>query len=134
MFPEPAALLFLVTKAMRDREPLQRLLEFAIVGSDDPRQRWRQLRPQRHFAFAFINEIEKLTDDLRAAFFCVELGRFELRSFPLDEAVAAGYFPPFSEDVILPRPIVRQKIAKARKRLHVSHRPRQPGCSAITKE
>src|SRR2546423_8568996 len=134
MFAEPAALLFLVTKAMRDREPFQWFLEFAIVRGHDPRQRWRQLRPQRHFAFAFIGEIEKLTDDFRAAFFCVELGRFELRSFPLDEAVTAGAFPPFSKDVILARPIVRQKITKARKRLHVSHRARQPTCSAITKE
>jgi len=27
------------------------------------------IRSQRHYAFAFIGEIEKLTDDLRPAFF-----------------------------------------------------------------
>ena len=56
-----------------------------------------------------------LRDDLRSAFFCVELRWFERRAFPLHKPVTARHFPPFSEDVILPGPVLRQKIAKTRK-------------------
>ena len=69
MLAQPAALLFLVTKTLRDGKPLERFLEFAVVRGDDARQRRRQLRSHRHFAFAFVGEIEKLADDFRPAFF-----------------------------------------------------------------
>ena len=77
MFAQPAALLFFVAKTLRDREPLQRLAEFAFMRRDDAREGRRQLRAQRDFALAFVGEIEELRDDLRAALFFVKLGRFE---------------------------------------------------------
>src|SRR5205085_9375429 len=57
---QPAALLFLVAKAVRDRKPLERLLEFAVVCGDDARQGRRQFGTERDFPFAFVGEIEEL--------------------------------------------------------------------------
>src|SRR5438067_180412 len=114
MFAEPAALLLLVTETLRDRKPFQRLLEFAVMGRHDASEGRRQLRSQRHFAFAFVGEIEKLSDDFRAAFFCVKLRRFQDRSVPFDKTVTARDFAPFAENIISPRAIVRQEIAKSR--------------------
>ena len=89
MFAESAALLFLVAETLRDREPLERFFEFAIMRGHDPRQGRRELGPHRDFAFAFVGKIKKLPDDLRAAFFRVKLGRFQNRPFPFYKAVAA---------------------------------------------
>jgi len=118
MLAEPAALLFLVTKTLRDREPFQRFLEFAVVRRHDAGQRRRQLGPHRHFAFAFVGEIEELPDDLGTAFFRVKLRRFQDRSVPFHKSITARDFAPLGEDVTSARTIVRQKIAKSGKRLH----------------
>ena len=88
MFAQPAALLFFVTKTLRDGKPLQRLFEFALVRRDHARQRRRHFRPQRDFAFAFVGEIEKLRDDFRAAFLSVKIGRLEDRAVPFDKPIA----------------------------------------------
>ncbi len=95
-----AALLFFVAKTLRDREPFERFLEFAVVRRHDARERRRELGPHRDFALAFVGEIEKLAHDLRAAFLCVKLGRLENRPVPFHETVAARDFAPFREDVI----------------------------------
>ena len=68
MFAQSAALLFFVTEELPDRKPLQRFLELAFMRGDDPRKRRRQFRAQRDFAFAFVDEIEKLADDFIPAF------------------------------------------------------------------
>ena len=72
----------------------------------------------RHLAFALIGEIEKLCDDLCAAFFCVELHRFEDGSIPFDETVTARHVAPAIKDVIPRGAILRQKITETRERLH----------------
>ena len=120
MFAQPAALLFLVTKTLWDGKPLQRLFEFALVRRDDARQRWRQFRPQRDFAFAFVGKIEKLRDDFRAAFLSVKIGRLEDRAVPFDKPIAPRDFAPAVENVVSKRAIFGQKIAKAGKWLHQS--------------
>ena len=113
MFAQSAALLFFVTEKLTDGKPLERLFEFALVRCDHPRQAWRQLGPQGDFTLAFVSEIEKLSDDLIAAFLFVKLSWFEDGPFPFDKAVAAGHFAPFREDVIPRCAIARQKIAKS---------------------
>ena len=77
-----------------------------------PRKRGREFGSQRDFAFAFVGEIEKLLDDFRAAFLLVQLSRLQRRPFPFDEAVAAGNLTPAGEDIIPPRTVVGQEIAK----------------------
>src|SRR3954469_2007508 len=119
MFAQAAALLFFVTKTLRDREPLQRFFELAIVSRDDPRESRRELRPHRDFAFAFVLEIEKLRDDLRSALLCIEFGRFEDGPVPFDKSIAPRHLAPSSEDVIPLRGLIRQKIAKSGKSLHL---------------
>ena len=118
MFAEATALLLLVAETLRDRKPLERFFEFAVVCRDNARQRRRELRPHRYFAVAFVGEIEKLPDNFGAAFFCVEFGRLQDRPVPLDEAITTRHFPPFREDIVPDRAFVRQKIAKARQGLH----------------
>ena len=100
MFAQPAALLFFVTKELADGEPLERFLKCALVRGDDARQRWCQLWPHRHFAIAFVGEIEKLIDNFRATFLAVEIGRLEHWTVPFDETVAARDFTPARKDVI----------------------------------
>src|SRR5204862_4608395 len=90
MFAQPAALLLLVSEKLSDREPLEWFLEFAFVRRNHTGKRGREFRTQRDFAFAFVCEIEELLDDFGAAFLLVQLGRFQRRAFPLDEAVEAG--------------------------------------------
>src|SRR2546423_10309738 len=124
MLAKPAALLFLVAKTLRDREPFQRLLEFAIVRRHDARKRRRELRAHRDFAFAFIGEIEELPDDLGTALFRVKLRRSQDRSVPFHKTVTARDLAPFAEDVIPPRAISRQEITETRERLHQKMRPR----------
>jgi len=100
MFAQPAALLFFVTKELTDRKPLERFFECALVRGNDARQRWCQLWPHRHFAIAFVGEIEKLIDNFRATFLAVEIGRLEHWTVPFDETVAARDFTPARKDVI----------------------------------
>src|SRR2546430_15089729 len=52
MFAQTAALLFFVAKKLADGKPLQRFPELALVGGDDPGERWRKLRSQRDLALA----------------------------------------------------------------------------------
>ena len=112
MFAQPAALLLLVSEKLSDREPFEWFLEFPFVRRNHTSKRGREFRTQRDFAFAFVCEIEKLLDDFRAAFLLVQLGRLQRRPFPFDEAVAAGNLTPAGENVIPPRTVVGQEIAK----------------------
>ncbi len=75
-------------------------------------------RNARHFAIAFVGEIEKLIDNFRAAFLAVEIGRLEYRAVPFDKTVSPCDFAPAREDVIPRGAVVGQKIAKSWKRLH----------------
>ena len=113
MFAQAPALLLFVTEEWADGKPLERFFELALTRGDDARQRWRQFRAQRHFPFAFVDEIEKLIDDFRAAFLPVEIGWFKQRAVPFHEAVAPGNIAPARKNVITRCAIVRQKIAKS---------------------
>src|SRR5213078_4258516 len=66
MFAQTTALLFFVAKKLADGKPLERFPELALVGGDDPGERWRKLRAQRDLALAFVGEIEKLGHDFIA--------------------------------------------------------------------
>src|SRR5437762_12768048 len=123
MFAQPAALLFFVTKELADGEPLERFLKCALVRGDDARQGWCQLWPHRHFAIAFVGEIEKLIDNFRAAFLAVEIGRLEHWAVPFDETVAARDLTPVRKAVIPGSAVVGQEMTITAKRLHTSQRP-----------
>src|ERR1043166_4800195 len=97
MFTQPPALLFFVAKKLANGEPLERFLEFALVRRDHAGKRRRELRTERHLAFALIREVEKLIDNFWAALFLVKLCGFERRPFPFDEPVATTHFPPARE-------------------------------------
>src|SRR6478735_3299060 len=77
MFAQSAALLLLVSEKLSDREPFEWFLEFAFVRRNHTSKRGRKFRTQRHFAFAFVCEIEELLDNFRAAFLLVQLGRLQ---------------------------------------------------------
>ena len=74
MFAQSSALLFFVTEKLANREPFERLLEFAFVRGDDSSKRGRELGAHGDFALAFIGKVKKLIDDFCAALFFVELG------------------------------------------------------------
>src|SRR5438132_13847123 len=118
MFAQPAALLFFVTKELADREPLERFLEGALMRSDDTGERRRQLGAHRDLAIAFVSKIEKLIDNLGAALFSIKIGRLEHGAVPFNKTVTPRHLAPARDDVIPRRTILRQKITKARKRLH----------------
>jgi len=94
MFAQTAALLFFVAKELADGEPFERFFEFALVGGGDAGQRRRQLGPQRDFAFALVDKIKELVNDLFAAFLSVKLGQLKWWTFPFDEPVATRYLAP----------------------------------------
>src|ERR1700726_249000 len=118
MFAQTTALLFFVAKKLADGKPLERFLERALVRGDDARKRRRQFWPHRHFAVAFVGEIEKLIDNFSAALLAVKIGRLERWAVPFDEAVTARNVAPLPEDVIPRRTVVGQEVAKPGKRLH----------------
>lgn len=70
-------------------------------------KRGRQFRSQSDFALAFVDEVEKLTDDFVAAFFPIKLGRLKDGAIPFDKTVAAGDLSPLTENVISGGAIVR---------------------------
>src|SRR5690242_10416728 len=109
MLAQSAALLFFVPEKLADGEPFERFLEFALMSRNDARKRWRQLGPQRHFALAFIGEIKKLIDNLRAALFFVKLGGLQNRAFPFHKAIAARDLAPAREYVIALRTVIGQE-------------------------
>src|SRR5438094_5284805 len=98
MFAQPAALLFFVAKELTDRKPFEWFAELALVCRDDAREGRGELRPECHFALAFIGEIKKLRDDFGAALFLVKVGRLKNRPVPFDETVATTDFAPASEN------------------------------------
>src|ERR1051325_9356474 len=100
MFTQPAALLFLVTEELVDREPLHRLFEFALVRRDQASESGGEFRAQGYCAFTFVNEVEKLRDDFPATFFLIQLGRFQDGTVPFDKSIATRDFPPFGKDVV----------------------------------
>src|SRR5262249_42136859 len=112
MFAQPAALLLFVSEKLPDREPFKRFLEFAFMRCNHTSKRRREFRTQRNFAFAFVSEIEKLLNNFRAAFFLVQLGRLQRRTFPFDESVAPGDLTPSRKNVIAPGAVLGQEIAK----------------------
>src|SRR5262249_60347573 len=115
---QPAALLLLVSEKLSDREPFEWFLEFAFMRRNHTSKRGREFRTKRDFAFAFVCEIEKLLDNFRAAFFLVQLGRLQRRTFPFDESVVAGDPPPPGGKVNLVGTGPRQGNAKTGERMH----------------
>src|SRR5438477_39441 len=102
MLAETAALLFFVAEKLADGEPFERFLELALMRGNNASKRGRELRTQRHLAFAFVGEVKKLIDNFWAALFFVKLRGFEGRPFPFDKTVATSHFPPARENVIAP--------------------------------
>src|SRR5262249_10256361 len=113
VFAQPAALLLLVSEKLSDREPFEWFLEFAFMRPNHTSKRGREFRTKRHFAFAFVCEIEKLLDNFRAAFFLVQLRRLQRRAFPFDGSVVAGDLTPACENVIALGAVLGQEIAKS---------------------
>src|SRR4030095_5357275 len=118
MFAQSSALLFFVTEKLADREPFERLLEFALVCGDHASKRGRELGAHGNFAFAFISEVEKLIDDFYAALLFVELGGFQNGTVPFNKAIATRDFAPTREDVVAYCAVVGKKIAKTGESLH----------------
>src|SRR5215813_13433767 len=118
MFAQTTALLFLVAKTLRYREPLQGFAKFPFVGGNNAGQTRSQLGSHRDFAFAFVGEIEELCDNFGTAFLPVEIGRLENGTVPFGEAVAAADFTPASEDGVSKGAILGKKVSETRKWLH----------------
>jgi len=98
---------------------IPRLVEaFAVMRGDNTRQSRRKLGAHRHFAVAFVDEIKKLCDNLRTAFFRVEIRRLQHGSVPFHEAVSSCDLPPALEDVIADGAVIWEEIAEAWERLH----------------
>src|SRR5262249_5107257 len=113
VFAQPAALLLLVSEKLSDREPFEWFLEFAFMRRNHTSKTRREFTTKRDVAFAFVWEIEKLLDNFRDAFFLVQLGRLQRRTFPFDESVVAGDLTPACENVIALGTVLGQEIAKS---------------------
>src|SRR5690242_12199012 len=109
MFAQTSALLFFIAEELAYRKPFQRFFELSFVRGDDARQGGRQFGSHRHFAFPFINEIEKLIDNFCSALLAIEISRFEQRCIPLDKTITLRGLAPFLENVISSGTISRQK-------------------------
>src|SRR5437773_10595599 len=57
MLAEPAFLLAFVAKELGDTEPFERFLVTPLVRGDHAGQSRRHFRPERYFAFAFVDEV-----------------------------------------------------------------------------
>ncbi len=131
MFAQPSALLFFVTEKLTDGKPLERLFELALVRRDHAGQRGRELGTHRHFALAFVGEIEKLRDNFRTALFLIKVGRLKNWPIPFDKTAATGHFAPARKNVITRRAIARQEITKTGQCLHKKSGGTAPGPSIL---
>ncbi len=69
-------------------------------------------------AFAFVDEIEELSEQLTPAFLLINLYRFECWSVVLGESVAGRRFFPVLEDVVTFGAIVGVEVTETGKRIH----------------
>ena len=99
VFAQPPALLPLVAKQLRHREPANRLAQRVRLRRGHARQRRRHLRAQRDLAAALVGEVVELADDLVAALLGVQLERLERRSVVLDEREPTRSLAPRGHDV-----------------------------------
>src|SRR6185437_9100271 len=79
MLAKPTALLPLVAKQLRNREPPDGLTQRVRLGGRHACQRRRHLRPERDLAAALVGEVVELADDLLAALAGVQLERLQRR-------------------------------------------------------
>ena len=86
-----------------------------MPGRDDAGQRGGQLRSQRHLAFAFVREMEQLTDDFVAALFAIQVGALQRGSFPFHETSPRSRPPPSGKNIVAHRTLARCQITKSRK-------------------
>ena len=96
---QTAALLPLVAKELRHREPADRLAQRVRLRGRHARERRRHLRAQRDLAAALVGEVVELADDLVAALLRVELERLERRPVVFDEREPARNVAPHAHDV-----------------------------------
>ena len=113
MFTEPAALLPLVPKQLRDGEPPDWLLERLHSGGDHPRQRWGHFGPERDVPVPLVPKRVQLLDDLVPALLGVQLERFQRRTVVFLKAVARSHAAPGRKDVVSEAQVFRVEIAKA---------------------
>src|SRR5881296_654947 len=100
MLAQAALLLPLVPKELRDGKPFDRFFVAPLVRRDHSRQSGRHFRPQRDGAFAFVDEVIKLGDDLLAAFDREELQRFQRRAVIWPESITAGSALPALKNIL----------------------------------
>jgi len=100
VFPEATLLRLFVAEELGEREPLDGLFVRTFRGGDETSDGWRHLRAQRDGAFALIDEIKQLGDDLVSGLVGIQLEGFERWSIILSESVAPCGFAPAAEDVL----------------------------------
>ncbi len=110
---QASALLALVAKELRHREPPHRLAQRVRLGGGHARERRRHFRPQRDLSAALVGEVVELPDDLVAALLRVELERLERGSVVLDEREPARHFTPHTHQVRAFGELFGIEIAKA---------------------
>ncbi len=120
MLAQATALLFLVAKELRDREPLDRFLVVALVRADHARQRRCHFRAQRDGALAFVDKVVELTDDFLARFLRVQIQRLERWTVVLAKPVATRGLSPLAEDVSANGHRLGIKVPKAGEWVHRS--------------
>ena len=95
---QPALLLALVAKELRQGKPLDRLLVTPLVRGDHAGQGGSHLRTKRHLALAFVAEVVELADDFLAALGGKQFQGFQRRAVVFPEPVAARRRAPLLED------------------------------------
>ena len=126
MLPTSSSRHALVSPALPDREPLRRQRQRLALLQNQPRERRRQLRPQRHPAIALIRKVIQLRRDLfpslpREQFLALQHRRVEL--------VEPENLRALSKVSKQPRPLshlLRREISRPLRRLQIDRRPLRP--------
>jgi len=113
VLPQPPALLTLVAEELGDREPPDRLAHRSAPVTEDPGERGRHLRTQRHRTVSLVREGVQLVHDLVATLLDVEIEGFKRRTVVLEKAVAPGNPAPRVNDVRTKREVFRWEVPEA---------------------
>jgi hypothetical protein len=113
VFAQSAALLPLVAKELRHREPAHGLSKRVRLDRRHARQRRRHLRPQRDLSSTLVDEVVQLADDFVAALLGVELQRLERGPIVFDEREPASNVAPHAHDVGAFSELLGIEIAKS---------------------
>src|SRR5690606_17501800 len=111
----------LVSIELRDAEPANGPLQRVYLGSDEPADGRRHLRPQRNFAPTLVREAEQLRLYLFARLRLVQIQGLEHGCVVFDEGEMMRRLPPDPKEMIPTREILRIEFAEAGKGLKRSH-------------